>query len=84
MSNRKTTNADLIETFDADQYDVEAMKTDDAHNNFSPERADEYRHAEIVATDIANGQFKQARDHCARFGLIYEQEMIANGRDPWK
>jgi len=74
----------VIDSYDSSEYDTEAMRTDAENNNFSPDRADEYRHTEIVANDIVNGQFKQARDHCTRFGLIYEQQMIANGRDPWK
>ena len=74
----------VINSYDSSEYDTEAMRMDAENNNFSPDRADEYRHTEIVANDIANGQFKQARDHCACFGLIYEQQMVANGRDPWK
>lgn len=74
----------LIEKYDSDAYDTEAMQTDARNGNFSPERAEEYRHEYIVAESIGNGQFEQAREQCSRYGLIYEEQMIANGRNPWK
>jgi len=83
MKNRENFD-ELIETYDSSTYDTEAMRTDASNGNFSPERAEEYRHEHIVAESIGNGQFKQAREQCQRYGLIYEQQMIANGRDPWK
>lgn len=83
MKNRENFD-ELIETYDSSTYDTEAMRTDASNGNFSPERAEEYRHEHIVSESIGNGQFKQAREQCQRYGLIYEQQMIANGRDPWK
>jgi len=83
MKNRENFN-ETIDNYDSSDYDTEAMRTDASNGNFSPERAEEYRHEHIVAESIGNGQFKQAREQCQRYGLIYEQQMIANGRDPWK
>jgi len=83
MNNRENFN-ETIDNYDSSDYDTEAMRTDASNGNFSPERAEEYRHEHIVAESIGNGQFKQAREQCQRYGLIYEQQMIANGRDPWK
>jgi len=75
---------DLIDTFDPDTYDTEAMRFDASNNNFSPDRAEEYQHTYIVAESIANGQFKQAREQCQRYGLNYEEQAVANGHNPWK
>lgn len=61
----------MISEFDSDHYDVHAMRGDDSLGNFSPERADEYLHLNIVLASLANGQFSQAREQCERFGLSY-------------
>ena len=68
---------DVIARYDADQYDVEAMEFDDANGNFSPEDAEEYRHENIVQTSILNGQHRQARQQCLRYGLSYEEQARA-------
>ena len=83
MSNREDFT-ELIDSYDSSAYDTEAMRFDASNNNFSPDRAEEYRYTYIVAESIANGQFKQARQQCQQYGLIYEQQMVANGQDPWK
>lgn len=84
MNSKSQEHTALIDSFDESEYDTDAMRTDAANGNFSPDDAKEYRHEAIVAASIANGQFKQARQQCSRYGLIYEEQMIANGRDPWK
>lgn len=80
----RTPNADVIAHYSDEHYDTDAMRTDDAHGNFSPERAEEYRTEYIVQESIANGQFRQARQQCLQYGLIYEQQMVIAGLDPWK
>lgn len=74
MNSKPTPHASEIEAFDSDHYDTEAMHLDDRHGNFSPDRAEEYRHETTVAASLANGQFTQAREQCARFGLDYQQQ----------
>lgn len=75
---RKTTRPDYsaeIAEFDSAEYDVEAMKIDARNGNFSPDRAEDYRHENIVAASLMNGQFTQAKSQCAEFGLNYEIEL---------
>lgn len=81
---RAQEHEEVIAKYDEDTYDTDAMRTDADNGNFSPDRAEEYRHTEIVAASIVNGQLSQARQQCSRYGLIYEEQMSANGRDPWK
>jgi hypothetical protein len=66
---------EAIEAFDSSEYDVEAMKMDARHNNFSLDRAEDYRHTAIVHASLVNGQFEQARKQCVEYGLTYEVEL---------
>ncbi len=63
-----------IQEYDSSEYDTEAMEIDERNGNFSPERAEEYRHENIVQNSFINGQFTQARQQCRSFGLNYELE----------
>lgn len=60
-----------FDQWDSDDYDVEAMKIDHSNGNFTTDRAEDYRHDNIVRESLANGQFEQARDQCRQFGLDY-------------
>ena len=62
--------------YDSSDYDTEAMRIDQRHGNFSPERAEDYRHENIVRASLINGQFTQARQQCASYGLTYELELF--------
>lgn len=73
MTAERSQNEALIAEFDSDYYDTQAMRDDDSLGNFSPERADDYLHLNIVLASLANGQFTQAREQCARFGLEYAE-----------
>lgn len=77
MKTTKSPNADFIAGFDSDDYDTEAMRIDDRHGNFSPEMAEEYRHTAIVVESLINGNFTQAREQCARYGLDYAEQRAA-------
>lgn len=83
MKTKPSPNADFIAGFDPDEYDTEAMRIDDRNGNFSPDRAEEYRHGSIVAASLLNGQFSQARRQCAEYGLDYAQQRNAAGLNPW-
>ena len=76
MHAKNQDHAALIDSYDESEYDTDAMRTDAANGNFSPDDAEEYRHEAIVAASIVNGQFKQAREQCARFGLKYEDAAV--------
>ena len=73
---RAQEHEEVIAKYDESEYDTDAMRTDAANGNFSPDEAEEYRHEAIVAASIVNGQFKQAREQCARFGLKYEDAAV--------
>mgnify|MGYP001310978162 CR=1 FL=1 len=77
MKTSRAQHQDVIASYDADQYDTEAMQFDDAHGNFSPEDAEEYRHENIVQASILNGQHRQARQQCLAYGLDYEEQARA-------
>lgn len=78
MKNSSSTpNADVIARYDADYYDTDAMQFDDAHGNFSPDQAEEYRHENIVQASILNGQHRQARQQCLQYGLDYYEQARA-------
>ena len=63
-----------IDAFDSSFYDTEAMRIDAQNGNFELERAEEYRHEAIVQASIINGQFTQAKNQCAKFGLNYDEQ----------
>lgn len=63
-----------LSAYNSDYYDTEAMALDARHGNFSPERAEDYRHENIVRASLINGQFTQAKEQCRRYGLNYELE----------
>ena len=63
-----------IDDVDSDDYDTEAIAIDLRNNNFTTDRLEEYRHENIVRESLVNGQFSQAREQCARYGLNYELE----------
>ncbi len=75
--------AEEIAGYDSSDYDIEAMRTDARHGNFSPERAEDYRHTAIVAASLMNGQFTQARQQCRSYGLDYAEQRAAAGLNPW-
>lgn len=79
----KNAHSSLIAGFDSSDYDTEAMRIDDRNGNFSPDRAEEYRHEAIVAASLLNGQFTQAKKQCVEFGLDYAQQRHAEGLNPW-
>ena len=62
-----------IEALDDEQYDVEAIKIDQANGNFDG-YAEPYRHEVIVRMSLINGQFKQARTQCENYGLSFQIE----------
>jgi hypothetical protein len=65
-----------IAQFDSDEYDVEAMKTDIATNNLQigrDDHTDKYRHENIIAESITNGNFTQAKEQCTRYGYDYDE-----------
>jgi hypothetical protein len=64
-----------LSAFDSSEYDTEAMRMDASHGNFSPDRAEDYRHENIVRASLENGQFIQAKTQCAEFGLDYDTEL---------
>lgn len=74
---KPTPNADVIARYNDDHYDTEAMQFDDANGNFSPEDAEEYRNENIVQASILNGQHRQARQQCLRYGLDYNEQARA-------
>jgi hypothetical protein len=61
---------------DSDDYDTEAIAIDLANGNFDAERVEDYRHENIVRASLVNGQFSQARQQCASYGLNYEVEKL--------
>ena len=66
----------IIESeYDSGEYDTEAMEIDARNGNFSAENAEDYRHENIVQASLYNGQFTQARNQCASYGLNYELEL---------
>ena len=71
----KTEPIDLS-AYDSGDYDTEAMEIDARHGNFSPDRAEDYRHENIVRASLVNGQFTQARQQCASYGLAYGEELL--------
>jgi hypothetical protein len=67
-------NEEFIDQLDESEFDVDMMRDDERHGNFSQDRAEEYRHEAIVAASLSNGQFAQARRQCATYGLSYAEE----------
>lgn len=65
-----------LSSYDSDEYDTEAMAIDQRNGNFSPDRAEDYRHENIVRTSLVNGQFNQAKQQCHKYGLNYETELL--------
>jgi hypothetical protein len=59
--------------WDSDEYDIESMKFDFENENFDESQADDYLKTSIVEASIINGQFDQARQQCAKFGIDYEE-----------
>ncbi len=82
MKTKPTPNAAFIDGLDSDHYDKEAMHIDDRHGNFSPDRAEDYRHEAIVAASLLNGQFRQAHGQCSRYGLDYAEQRHLAGINP--
>lgn len=72
----------FIEGFDSSDYDTKVMRIDARNGNFSPERAEEYRHENIVQASILNGQHSQARRQCAAYGLDYGTQRRALEASP--
>ena len=75
--------AEEIAGYDSSAYDTEAMRIDARHGNFSPDRAEEYRHESIVAASLINGQFTQARQQCSSYGLDYAAQRLAAELNPF-
>lgn len=73
------TDVEFIEKCDARCYDTEAMLIDESNGNFSQEEAECYLHTNIVTASIINGQFKQAKEQCIRYGLHYNSMRRAAG-----
>lgn len=66
----------IIESdYDSGEYDTEAMEIDARNGNFSKDNAEDYRHENRVLASLVNGQFTQAREECASYGLNYELEL---------
>jgi hypothetical protein len=71
-----------IAQFDSDEYDVEAMKIDIANNNLEigrDDQTDKYRHENIIAESITNGNFTQAKEQCTRYGYDYDEMRRIHG-----
>jgi hypothetical protein len=64
-----------IGELDDSEFDVDAIRIDVRHNNFSADRLAEYRHENIVQASLINGQFTQAREQCRSYGLDYQSEL---------
>jgi hypothetical protein len=79
----KTPNQAFIETLDSDDYDTEAMLIDDSNGNFSPDNTEDYRVENIVIASLLNGQFTQAKEQCASFGLNYNEMRLNAGMNPF-
>jgi hypothetical protein len=79
--NTNNTNKELFAIID--RYDSEAMRMDAKNNNFSPERAEEYLHTNIVTESLINGQFEQAKRQCRQYGLDYAEQRQEAGLNPW-
>jgi hypothetical protein len=65
-----------LDTFDEDEYDVPAMRSDVSTNNLEvgdDDAAENYRHENIVRESITNGNYTQAKEQCLRYGLDYEE-----------
>lgn len=67
---------EITDRYDSDYYDTEAMLIDLRNRNFSEDRAEDYRHENIVHASLNNGQFTQAKQQCASYGLNYEVELL--------
>lgn len=61
--------------WDEPNYDVQGMLSDYASNNFQQDDAERYRHTNLVQESFVNGQFKQAREMCGRYALLYDLEL---------
>jgi hypothetical protein len=69
-------NCEWLDSFDADEYDVSAMRADFNNNNLSiGDDCEKYTHDRIVRESITNGQHTQAKEQCERFGLDYQMMM---------
>jgi len=82
MKTINTPNSEFIAELDSDEYDTDAARIDDENGNFSPDRADEYLQTNIILESLANGQFKQAREQCIRYGHSYLEIRRAAGLNP--
>lgn len=73
-----------FDQFDAEEYDVDAMRIDNANGNFDPDSddAEAYRHENIVRASLVNGQFAQARQQCGSYGLNYGVERFKFDGNP--
>ncbi len=65
-----------FDQYDPYVYDVEAMRTDARHGNFSPDQSEDYVVTKIVRASLVNGQFDQARQQCGAYGLNYDVELV--------
>lgn len=67
---------DWLESIDDGDHDIEAMRIDIANNNLNTgddEKAEEYRHENIVKASIVNGNHTQAKEQCVKYGLDYNE-----------
>lgn len=55
--------------WDSDEYDVEQMQFDYGNGNFSEDDVEDYLCENIIRASVENGQIKQAKAQCVKYGL---------------
>lgn len=68
-----------LNALDSDIYNVEDLVFDIKNRNFDGD-TEAYRYVEIAKMSCVNGQIKQAREQCKRFGLDFRTIYRAAGR----
>jgi len=65
---------DWLSDLDDGDHDIEAMRSDIENGNLevgNDEAANNYLHENIVLESLTNGNFAQAKEQCAKYGLDY-------------
>lgn len=72
MNNQNPETLEAINELDRSEYDVDGAWFDYQNSNVSDAGdLEQYRHTNIVQESITNGQFRQARWQCEKYGLNY-------------
>jgi len=79
----RSTDCELEDWLDGfDDYDTDAMRVDIANNNLTvgdDAAADRYKHENIIAESIINGNFSQAEEQCIKFGYDCDEMRRLHG-----